>query len=227
MLKKMLPWRIQNWLTERARRKTLQSAMEKLIANPQQSLEDNSLIEELIFGWGNEAWSAERAYLEACIKNALETAGPILECGSGISTLILATIAQKRDINHVVLENSPQWAAKIRQELDHFGLSNTHIEDCPIVPADGFSWYDVKNLKPEHPFNLIICDGPPSTTPGGRFGLLPSMQAHLAPSCRILLDDADREEEHAIVEKWKSMAAMTVEVEGGRKPYFNLVLEQN
>lgn len=227
MLTKFLPWRIQNWLTNRARNRTLKRAMDTLMQDPARCLESgNTLIEELIFGWGNTAWSAERAYLEACIELALTTKGPILECGSGISTLIIATIAKKRQIPHCVLENAQEWGSKIQQRLDAFDLTFTKVNHCPIKPYGDYSWYDIDNLNNAVPFNLVICDGPPSSTEGGRFGLVPVLKTHLARGSVILLDDADREEEHLVVEKWKALNNLKVSVEGDRKPYFNIVLSE-
>src|SRR5712671_6211054 len=47
---------------------------------------------DLIYGWGNDAWSASEDYLLACLKYALLTDGPMLECGSGLTTIVLGIV---------------------------------------------------------------------------------------------------------------------------------------
>ena len=37
-------------------------------------------------------------------------------------------------------------------------------------------------------------------------------------------DPDDREEEHEVVNKWKNLFALDVEIEGKQKPYFKIVL---
>ena len=73
-------------------------------------------------------------------------------------------------------------------------------------------------------FTLVICDGPPGTTKGGRYGFLPMMKQKLKPGCVILLDDAAREQEQLIVEHWTKEIRMSYETRGSRHPYFLITL---
>ena len=54
---------------------------------------DHGVLSELVQGWGNK-WSAQHEYLAACLEHARDADGPILECGSGLSTILLGTVAQ-------------------------------------------------------------------------------------------------------------------------------------
>ena len=45
-------------------------------------------------GWGNEGYSADTSYLEAIRHWASRVHGPILECGSGLTTLLLGIVAR-------------------------------------------------------------------------------------------------------------------------------------
>jgi hypothetical protein len=51
-------------------------------------------------------------------------------------------------------------------------------------------------------FRLVICDGPPGATAGGRYGLLPVLGERLAAEATILLDDSDREGEAEVLQRW-------------------------
>ena len=73
----------------------------------------------------------------------------------------------------------------------------------------------------------VVCDGPPSGTVGGRYGLVPVMREHLRPGCVILLDDAWREDERAVARRWDSELGATHEVVSCKKPYIRMVVTGN
>ena len=57
-------------------------------------------------GWGNKSMSADISYLEAVFRWASGARGPILECGSGLTTVLLGMVAP----HHVTtLEHMPEW----------------------------------------------------------------------------------------------------------------------
>jgi hypothetical protein len=69
---------------------------------------------------------------------------------------------------------------------------------------------------------MVICDGPPGGTKGGRYGLIPIMSERLATGCTILLDDVVRESERAIANRWQAETGATSETLGAKKPYIKL-----
>ena len=221
----ILPWKLRNIFDLAHRKHALNKAMDKFLQNPEQCFnEQSSLLNELFYGWGNEAWSAENEYLLACIKYALTCTGPILECGSGFSTLLVGGIAKKRDVDHIVFEHIGLWSNKMQRALNKYNLSNTRVCETPIKDYGDFSWYDILAVTlPEH-FALIVCDGPPSSIKGGRYGLIPLMKNRFSADCVILLDDADRAQEHDIVKQWQKEISMSMKVIGDSKPYFELYI---
>ena len=220
----ILPWKLRNFFDSAHRKYALNKAMDKFLQNPEQCLdEESSLLNELFYGWGNEAWSAENEYLLACIKKALTCNGPILECGSGLSTLLVGGIAKKRGIEHIVFEHIGQWSKKVQRQLDKHKLNNTNISNTPIKDYGNYSWYDISTVKSPENFALIVCDGPPSSIKGGRHGLIPLMKHNFSADCVILLDDADREQEHDIVKQWQKEMDMSMRVIGDSKPYFEII----
>lgn len=73
-------------------------------------------------------------------------------------------------------------------------------------------------------FTLVICDGPPGSIRGGRYGLVPIMKERLKPGCVILLDDAAREQEQTIAGKWEAELGASSEILGSKKPYIRLMV---
>ena len=57
-------------------------------------------------------------------------------------------------------------------------------------------------------FRLVICDGPPGTVQGGRYGLLPIMGNLFEKDATILLDDANRQKEKETITKWGNERSM-------------------
>lgn len=177
----------------------------RFLKNPEASLaEGNPLLTTLVTGWDNKAWSAQEALLRECVMQALTTKGPILECGSGLSTLLIGAIASRRNIPLYSLEHSERWKAQLDQLLRRYRIANTKILFSPIRSYGDYDWYDHAEELDDIDFTLILCDGPPGTTKGGRFGLLPQMRNNMASPCLILVDDIQRTEEQIIVERWTS-----------------------
>lgn len=174
---------------------------------------------DLVYGWGNPAWSAQAEYLAACIDHALTSDGPILECGSGLSTLLVGTAAQQRGRPYWCLENSPDWATRVRGTLGRYGIESVTISVAPLRDYGDFSWYDPPLSEMPNSFSLVLCDGPPGSTKGGRYGLVPVMGERLRHGCTILLDDAEREDEVSIAERWSAELAGEVEFVGSKKPF--------
>jgi len=182
----------------------------------------NSVLKDLIYGWGNEAWSALDEFLAACIEHALSTSGPILECGTGLSTVILGVIAKKQNLRHSALEHKPEWAAKVQTYLKSYQL-DTVIHAKPLKNYGDYCWYDVSFDKMPESVALVVCDGPPSRTQGGRYGLIPVMKDQLKSGCVILLDDAERKEELEIAKRWHTELNSTLDIHGKLKPYIKMV----
>ena len=181
------------------------------------------MIKDLIYGWGNEKWSALEEYLRACVEHASATRGPILECGSGLSTIMIGVIAQRRGIAHWALEHDPEWAARVSRILRRCG-SSSRLHTAPLRDHGDFCWYDPPLASMPRDLSLVICDGPPGSTKGGRHGLVPVMRERLSPNCVVLLDDAGRQGEFEIAKRWTATLGATLQMQGTEKPYVRISL---
>src|SRR5262252_2063791 len=171
-------------------------------------------LNELIVGWGNEGFAAQVDYLEEVSRHAAKTPGPILECGSGLTTIVLGLLAGRRGVATWSLEHTPEWRTRVQCTLQQFDLPNVQVCRAPLRNLNHFEWYDAPLEVMPAEFRLVICDGPPGTTTGGRYGLLPLMGDRLPTGAVILLDDAGRAGEAAVIDRWTSEASLRTSYAG-------------
>ncbi len=152
------------------------------------------------YGWDNDSFAADASYLETVAARAALAKGPILECGSGVSTIVLA--AMKLSHRVISLEHNPAWLSMLRLRIEQLGLSSPGLTFAPLKSYGEFDWYELPSSLPTR-FSLVICDGPPGTVRGGRYGLAPLLGDRLEPGATIVLDDAEREQERQILSLWE------------------------
>jgi hypothetical protein len=174
-------------------------------------------VENLLYGWGNE-WSLKEELITELWHRAWHTRGPVLECGSGLSTLLLGIAAERLDYEVYSLEHDESWHAKVSDVVRRLGLDHVKIIAAPLVLHSGYAWYDAPGDFPPD-FSLVLCDGPPAATMGGRYGLLPELRPSLADDCVILLDDAARDGEQEVLVRWTAEHQVTHRMEGKDKPF--------
>jgi len=149
----------------------------------------------------------------------------VLEFGAGVSTVLLGRLIRQRDLHTRVLavEHEPEWAEMIRRQVAGESLERAVevlavplVEDGPRGP-----WYDEQAIAqacgPE-PFDLVVVDGPPAWQPGdeqARYPALGFVLPLLAERCAVYLDDANREGERAILERWQQESDLEFEIVSG------------
>ena len=168
------------------------------------------LLNDLLVGWGNEGFAAQTDYLEEVSRQAARTSGPVLECGSGLTTIMLGLLAGRRGIQTWSLEHFAEWQARVTSALERFEIPNVQICAAPLRSYGEFAWYDPPLAEMPKEFHLVICDGPPGSTAGGRYGLLPVMGERLRAGSVILLDDATRPGEVEVMQRWASETKLRV-----------------
>lgn len=225
VLRAVTPRPIHRHLHVQHRNYIFRRAMRMFLRDPYGStINDGNVIADLIYGWDNEGWSALEEYISGCFKHAIKCDGPILECGSGLTTILLGVIAQQSGNIVWSLEHSLVWGERVRKHLKKYQITSVRLCVNPLKNYGDFSWYDPPlDLMPER-FAMIVCDGPPGDTHGGRYGMLPVMKARLKPGSIILLDDAARENEKAIASHWVSELNTNYEIFGYKKPYIKIIV---
>lgn len=203
LLETAIPWRVRN-LVDKIRRpsvfKRTMRDLRRILSQEVKPSRDVWL--DLIYGWGNEAWSAEPEYLTALWEYAEKADGPILECGSGLSTFVLGLVADKKSNQVWSLEHLRDWADKAQASLESCRIGSVRLCVVGLRDYGPYSWYELPKSQMPSDFSMVVCDGPPEDVPGGRYGLLPVMKSRLKPGCVILLDDVQRPSENAILSRW-------------------------
>ncbi len=217
--------KIKKFLLWLDRRIVLKKSMQAFVANPQAALNDDVLLNELVYGWGNENWSALNEYLQACIARLLENKNNVLECGSGLTTLLAGVIAKQKGFAIYSFEHHPAWAAKVQRTLARFDIDSVNIVVTPLKDYGDYAWYSLpsaEQLMQIKPVSLVICDGPPHSTKGGRYGVVPVMKDYFSDSVIILLDDAKRPAEQQVAESWCSGFGFSAKLQGTQKPFMEI-----
>lgn len=210
--KKWVPKSIKRPVKEMLLRRQLSDAVRTISKLPAGQVPDRDQLAEVIEGWSNQGFAANLEYLEAVAKHSVTTPGPVLECGSGATTILLGILCGQRNIEVWSLENSPEWQARVTNVLTSNGISSVHVCPSPLVEYEDFAWYNPPLGQIPKQFSLVICDGPPGDTSGGRYGLLPVMGDRIPPGSIILLDDAGRPGELELIRKWETEAAFETEL---------------
>lgn len=137
-----------------------------------------SLLQEAIEADGN-IWGAPEEVLMIAIGLARRAEKPILELGSGLSTILMAA-ATNQEVH--CLEHSMAFAHRTQAMADACELSNIEIYVHPLT--DGF--YKVPDTLPPE-FSFLFVDGPPRHL--GKRSLFAERVPNIPDT--LLFDDAD------------------------------------
>lgn len=172
-------------------------------------------------------WSVEPAALESVLGWVAAGRESVLECGSGLTTLLIARLLRERGSGRVIaLEHLPGVAEKVRAAIDAEGLGEqATVTDAPLGPhplaEPGCAWYAqaaVEQLPRE--LDLLFVDGPPAGEAGlerSRYPALPALASHLAPGALVVLDDADRPGEAWVLDRWEHERAISFDRRPGER----------
>lgn len=141
----------------------------------------------LALEWGNMPWAASVELVKTAVQVARQVDGPILETGTGLTTLVMA--AANPGVHVHSLEHDASWASQLLRHASRLGLSNISVHCDDLKQYEKGRWYSCPEL-PWKDLQLILCDGPPRQE-GNRSILWDVMREHGGnPRC-ILVDDAD------------------------------------
>lgn len=222
-LKRLVPKRIKRAAKEALLARTFQRAVKQIMSLPTGQVPERDVLNDLLVGWGNDGMAADLDYVEEVAKWAAQTEGPVLECGSGLTTIILGLLAGRRGVSTWSLEHHPEWHTHVNATLQRHHISNVNVCLSPLRSYGEFSWYELPSDGLPEEFRLVICDGPPESTPGGRYGLLPVLGPRLSKGTIILLDDANRASETEALKRWEAEAGVQIAMQEMSTGAFALV----
>jgi predicted O-methyltransferase YrrM len=152
--------------------------------------EDLTLLREAR-AYTNNTYGALEDVLILCVLMARKADGPILEAGSGLSTILMAAANPDQEV--YCIEHDPGWAKQLEVMAHKARTLNISIVHSQI--KDG--WYHVTDELPER-FALALNDGPPRLL-GSRMEFF----ERYGDRCEtIIVDDADDPEYAEAMQEW-------------------------
>ncbi|WP_127478315.1 class I SAM-dependent methyltransferase [Sulfurivermis fontis] len=156
-------------------------------------------------------WSAAPDFLQLIVDHVLtDKPQTIVECGSGLTTLMLARACALNGGGHVYsLENDADYAANTRSEISRYGLNEySAVLHAPLIPRTiherNYRWYDVSQLSVQD-IDMLVIDGPPGfIQQHSRYPALPLLLEYMKDECTVFMDDAARPDEMEVVAMWQT-----------------------
>lgn len=144
----------------------------------------------------------------------------VVECGSGTSTVFIAAALDRLGSGGrvVALEHLPEYAERTKRLLEANGLSDhAEVRVAPLdevdVDGEACTWYSTDAIEDLYAIDLLLVDGPPEAVgEQARYPALPILLPRLRPGATVILDDARRDDEHAVLERWSSQAPLVPQV---------------
>ncbi|MFF2370075.1 class I SAM-dependent methyltransferase [Agromyces sp. NPDC058110] len=134
----------------------------------------------------------------------------VVECGSGASSVWLGYALRRTGGRLVALEHDVEYAERSRRLVDEHGLGDVvEVRAAPLEAwqaapgAPSQPWYDLSVLHDLSGIGLVFVDGPPAATGvEARYPAVPALFDRCAPGAAFVLDDAARDDERAVGERW-------------------------
>lgn len=148
-------------------------------------------------------FAAQADVLSLAVLLARKARGPIIEAGSGLSTVLMA--AANPDVRVWAIEHSPHYAQHTAMMARSAEVTNIALITCEI--KDG--WYDLGDDWSELPkkFAVGLLDGPPRML-GDRMRFL----EHFGQSTKVILvDDADDKQYASKLSAWAEANSRHIE----------------
>lgn len=125
-----------------------------LIPRFRDGTEDEGDYNEL-FQFAGNAYAADAGTLALVTGIARKCRGPIIETGSGLSSVVMAAVSQGPVYS---LEHDALYAAQTLKWAETAGVSNLGICHAPLTDE---CWYNLDGLELPNKFAFGFCDGPP------------------------------------------------------------------
>ena len=136
-----------------------------------------------------------RCFLELPILNAIEM-------GAGQSSVLLGQLNErlKKNANITTIEHDARWAESIQTKVNHKVITAALVSKSVsghVIDHYGGTYFDSSVL-----YDFVLVDGPPARdrrTVFNRLGAIELIENSLADSSVVIIDDAERPGEAALV----------------------------
>lgn len=174
--------------------------------------EDAALLAPILGSTGASlgTWAAEPDFLRLVAVELTRDPVGVVELGSGASTLLMASIRRERRAAPVIsIEHDQVFAQRMWTMVARAGLQDyveIHVAPLRTTAIHGHEvvWYDREEVERAVPaqIDLLVVDGPPSTTRMARWPALEVLGTRLSDRGVVLLDDGRRRDETNTARRW-------------------------
>lgn len=140
----------------------------------------------------------------------------VVECGSGTSTVYLASVLQEagRGGRLTALEHLPEYRDQTVSLLREHSLEDVaEVRLAPLeaveISGQSHHWYSLTAIDDLRDIDLLIVDGPPGDTGNlARLPAFPLLRSRLSPAAVLVMDDARRPDEKKALQYWMEMGGL-------------------
>jgi len=134
----------------------------------------------------------------------------IVELGSGVSTLILASVLPRvlEDLDITSVDGEESYARHAQEMLRQHALDQyAKVSWVPYALSDDYAWFSKPKLGQvlsEKRVDILIVDAPPGAShPRARQPAIPFFLPYLKSRSIVMLHDVSRPDESLIAKEWK------------------------
>ncbi len=135
----------------------------------------------------------------------------IVEAGGGVSSVVVGYALEEQGHGRLVsLDHMEEYASVTRRRVSQHGLQDVvSVRHAPMtniqIRGNAWPWYDLHAIDDLKTIDMLIIDGPPEQTrTQARYPAVPALHDRLSDDAVVILDDAYRKDETAIVERWQA-----------------------
>lgn len=171
-------------------------------------------VAEIWLGWGNPDWSASQPLALHVARELLARKVDVVELGSGLTTLILGVVADHLRTRVLSIDHDRHWGERITRVLRSHQVESVNVIHAPLKDYGEYDWYELPPTVEPSVFGIVVVDGPPGATRGGRRGVNQLLIPHI-PSCALVfVDDVGRPAEKELAEQISSHREGTLRICG-------------
>jgi len=117
--------------------------------------------ETLVRRSGNVAYTLPHESLARLYHEAKAAQGNILECGTGLSTIIMGLALAGTGHRVYALEHDLSWLRKATAWLQRYEVETVNLFYAPLFPHEKGDWYGIRAHELPSDFDIAVIDGPP------------------------------------------------------------------
>lgn len=198
-------------------------AMRRALAHRGAGPLDGELVQDILTGLGDNSLKADDPFVTTTLEAAANATGPVLQCGAGPMTVLLAMTMQRRSQYLWCLEHSSSTAATVRSQLARYDIRAGQVVCAPAEAFGDHIWYvlDVKHLP--RGIGLVVCDGS-NVLPNGMRGVVRRLERHLDQRCVVLVRNTNRPKDLDFAAKWAKAKGAPFILNDKAEPFVKIAL---